>query len=135
MSRDIKQMPTPEIMSFLDAISVMDEEIDRAVRVAWQCFNDEGVSELERDEILETMKAEVVKIEPVRIKLVKEITRRFKHNFNLGKGPFEIKETISTLADKFPNLGLTKVEIDANKVKNEREDKMRETAKSNLKKT
>jgi len=132
--KDVKQMPTSEIMSFLDAISVMDDEIDRAVRVAWDCFDNEGISEIEKEEILETMKAEVVRIEPVRLKLVKEVTRRFKHNFGLSKGPFEIKNTIAKIAKQYPNLGLTKTEIEANKVKATREDELRKKAAKNLKK-
>ena len=132
--KDIKAMSTSAIMSYLDAITVMDEEIDRAVRVVWNCFTLEGINELEKDEVLETLKKDATLIEPVRLKLVKEITRRFKHNFDLSKGPFEVKLTIQQMVTKYPRLGLTDVEVKADIVRVDRERELREKTKHNLSK-
>lgn len=123
--KSIKILTTSEIMSYLDAITVMDDELDRAVRLAYRSFGFEGITELEKDDILEKLKAEAERIEPVRLAMVKEITRRFKHNFGLSKGPFEISTTIKALVDKYPMFPLNETEIKLVKGKK---------AKANLKK-
>ena len=109
--KSIKILATSEIMSYLDAITVMDDELDRAVRLAWRSNKFEGITELEKDDIIETLKKEAERIEPVRLAMVKEVTRRFKHNFGLSKGPFEITVVIKALADKYPMFPLGEAEI------------------------
>lgn len=115
--KDVKAMSTSEIMSYLDAITVMDDELERAVRITYQCVDNEGIDELRKDEILEILKVEAEIIEPVRLKLVKEVTRRFKQNFGISKGPFEITEVIHRLVKESPELAMNKAEIDLKKAK------------------
>ena len=110
--KDLKAISTTEIMSFLDAISVMDEEVDRAIRITYRTAEFNGIDEIEKEEILDKLKIEMEHIEPTRLKLVKEVTKRFKTYFEVPKGPMEVKKVIDDLVKKYPLLGLSKFEID-----------------------
>ena len=115
--RDLKTMATMEVMAFSEVIISMLDELDRTGRIAAVCAMDEGITEEELTLIHTRLEQEVKKLEPTRLKIVKEMSRRLQHNFDIKSSPDSVEKLIVGMTKKYKYLGLSKTEIEIAKAK------------------
>lgn len=97
--KNLKEMPTPQIMSYIEATLQIRNILENTGRQAAICFQNEGMDEVRMNQIHGHLEEKIMPVQKSYYKLTDEMDRRLKRDLGLAVG-FNNADKTNTLIVK-----------------------------------
>ena len=108
---NLKEMPTSKLFPYSEMVTTMINELDNFGSEVEECHAYGGMTLNNKKEIQDKLTNKILKLDDVRIDLVKEINRRLKKDLGIGFGPSDVQPYLNKILTEFPTIGKGESEI------------------------